>query len=115
MDIVKIVNVIGIILTMLGVYTVYYNSPINFTIIDGGNASTDFKKIERQKNRRNRFVTYGVYLVLLGSFAQIISNFLPVESVNLYRSTAKTTNKSSEFHFMVRFYPDTISKNFQKK
>jgi hypothetical protein len=72
-----LVNSIGIGLTMLGVYMVYINSPINHTVIDGGNASTDWTAIERKAKLRNTLLKAGVYLVLAGSAAQLASNFVP--------------------------------------
>lgn len=71
-----LLNSIGIGLTMLGVYMVYVNSPINYTEIDGGNASTDWDSIERKAKRRNILLKAGVYLVLAGSAAQLASNFV---------------------------------------
>lgn len=67
----------GIALTMLGVYLVYINSPINEALIDGGNAFTDRNELKRHAKRRNTLMRFGVYLVLLGSLVQLISNFIP--------------------------------------
>lgn len=72
-----LLNSVGIGLTMLGVYMVYLNSPINHAVIDGGNASTDWKAIERKTKLRNMLLKVGVYLVLAGSAAQLASNFVP--------------------------------------
>lgn len=77
-DVKTLVNSIGIGMTMLGVYMVYFNSPINHTVIDGGGASTDWSAIERKANLRNTLLRVGVYLVLAGSLTQLISNFVPV-------------------------------------
>ncbi|TCZ78322.1 hypothetical protein [Lysobacter sp. N42] len=76
-----IANSLGIVLTMIGVYMVYANSPINHHIIDGGSLDTDFAAIERATIRRNRLMTLGVYIVLGGSMLQLASNFLPSPSV----------------------------------
>ena len=72
-----LINSIGILLTMLGVYLVYVNSPINYTVIDGGGAGDDWSAIERKANLRNTMLKVGVYLVLAGSATQLISNFVP--------------------------------------
>jgi hypothetical protein len=77
-DLKTIINSLGILLTMFGVYTIYINSPINYTVIDGGGAySPPWQEVERKANRRNTLLRLGVYLVLGGSFAQFISNFIP--------------------------------------
>jgi hypothetical protein len=68
----------GILVTMLGVYIVYANSPINFTVIDGGHPGDDWAGIERAAARRNILIRIGVYVVLLGSFLQLVSNFAPM-------------------------------------
>lgn len=76
-DVKTLVNSTGIVLSMLGVYMVYINSPINHTLIDGGDASTDWQIIMRKTKKRNMYLKIGVYSVLLGSAAQLISNFIP--------------------------------------
>lgn len=70
------INSIGISLTILGVYMVYINSPINNTVIDGGDANTDWSAVERRANRRNILLRTGVYIIIGGSLIQLISNFL---------------------------------------
>nr|CAS02813.1 putative integron gene cassette protein [uncultured bacterium] len=72
-----ITNSGGIVLTMAGVYMVYANSPINSSVIDGGNFDTDFAAIDRDTRHRNLLMRVGVYVVLIGSFLQLVSNFLP--------------------------------------
>jgi len=76
-DVKTIVNSVGVGLTMLGVYMIYINSPINYTIISGGGPDTDWAAIERKANLRNTLIKVGVYLVLLGSATQLVSNFVP--------------------------------------
>ena len=76
-DLKTTVNTVGIILTLVGVYAVYYYSPINSCKIDGGNASTDFEKIERYTDRRNLLLKCGVYVVMVGTFFQLVSNYIP--------------------------------------
>ena len=72
-----ITNSIGIALTMIGVYVIYANSPINSHVIDGGDFDTDFSAIERSTKRRNSLMRAGVYIVLAGSLIQLVSNFMP--------------------------------------
>lgn len=71
------VNAVGILVSMVGVLVVYVNSPLNISAIDGGDASTDFNKIERRTLRRNRGMRTGVWVIILGSLVQLISNFIP--------------------------------------
>ena len=70
-------NSLGIVLTIVGVWILYVNSPINFDGIDGGTADTDFKALGRQVLRRNRLMTLGVYAILAGSALQLASNYVP--------------------------------------
>lgn len=76
-----LVNSIGISMTMLGVYMIYINSPINHAALDGGNASTDWTAIDRKTKLRNTLLKVGVYLVLAGSAVQLTSNFVPSGSL----------------------------------
>jgi len=69
------INSLGIFLTMIGVFVVYKNSPLNVSVVGGGNAGTDFG--ERKQERKNQLAKLGVRLVLAGSFAQLVSNFIP--------------------------------------
>lgn len=72
-------NSLGIVLTLVGVYVVYLNSPLNEHAIDGGSADTDFDKMRRQAQRRNLLMRCGVYTVLVGSLLQLTSNYIPAE------------------------------------
>ena len=74
------VNSAGLLVTVAGVYMVYYNSPLNFHTIDGGDAFTDFDKIKQQTSRRNSLLRVGVFVVIGGTLLQLISNFIPDES-----------------------------------
>ena len=71
-----IVNSIGILLNIIGAYMVFINSPLNFNVIDGGNASTNWKDIEEKVNRKNFLVKVGVYILISGSVIQLVSNFI---------------------------------------
>jgi hypothetical protein len=70
-------NSAGLVLTLVGVYVVYVNSPLNEHVIDDGNASTDDGKIAHRMRWRNRLMKYGVYTVLAGSVLQLASNYAP--------------------------------------
>lgn len=67
----------GIILSMAGVVVVYLFSPLNESVIDGGDASTDFRWIDAEVRRKNRLMKVGVALVLAGSLLQVIANYCP--------------------------------------
>jgi hypothetical protein len=69
-------NSFGVLLTMVGVYLVYRNSPLNDAVIDGGTPGTDFGVEAKRTVTRNRTMTVGVYLVLFGSLVQLVSNLL---------------------------------------
>jgi hypothetical protein len=71
-------NAFGIFLSALGVWIVYVNSPLNFSSIDGGDASTDSDAIEKSTIKRNHYMRVGVWFVISGSLLQLISNFIPV-------------------------------------
>lgn len=77
MDCKTILNSIGLLLTIIGVYIVYINSPINIDTIDGGDASTDSFEINRITNKRNNLLKRGVYIVICGTIVQLVSNFIP--------------------------------------
>lgn len=76
MDCKLIINSIGLIFTIIGIYIVYIYSPLNFDIIDGGDASTDYNKINKQTLKRNTRLKWGVYIVMSGSIVQLLSNFI---------------------------------------
>jgi|JI10StandDraft_1071094.scaffolds.fasta_scaffold397556_1 hypothetical protein len=69
-------NTLGIVLNIVGVILVYYNSPLNESVVDGGRADTDFDIERRLAILRNRWARAGVIIVLLGSCVQILSNYL---------------------------------------
>ena len=73
----NLINSSGIIMTIIGVYTVYISSPINYDAISGGDPRTDWKKIGRQTQRKNRNLKLGVYLIIVGSLLQLASIFIP--------------------------------------
>ncbi len=73
MDCKTIINSAGIALTIIGVYMVFINSPMNDNeITDTINENTPNEKI----NNRNCLLRIGVYIVMFGSLLQLISNFL---------------------------------------
>jgi hypothetical protein len=73
-------NSLGLLLTLIGVYVVYVNSPINEYIIDGGSPDTDFKEIARLTAQKNQRMKYGVFVVIAGSLLQLLSNYIPAGS-----------------------------------
>jgi hypothetical protein len=72
-----IINSLGILLNIIGAWIVWKNSPLNYSRIDGGNASTDFNLLAIQKEKQNLLLRRGVYILIFGSVLQLISNFLP--------------------------------------
>jgi len=76
-DLKTTLNSFGLLLTMVGIYVVYHYSPLNFSEIDGGDASTDDAKEKRAVAHRNRLLRVGVYVVIAGSLLQFVSNFIP--------------------------------------
>jgi hypothetical protein len=70
-------STIGLILSMAGVVVVYLFSPLNESAIDGGNALTNFRRIDAEVRRKNRLMKVGVALVLAGSLLQAIANYCP--------------------------------------
>lgn len=77
MDLKTIINSIGLILNIAGVLVVYFSSPINHDVIDGGSASTNYDQIGRETKRKNTLLKAGVWIVVAGSVLQLISNFVP--------------------------------------
>lgn len=78
-----IVNSLGLILTVVGVYGVYCSSPINEDIIDGGRADDDRDKQEKETSRKNLFLKRSVWIIVVGTLLQLLSNFIP-EGFNLW-------------------------------
>ena len=81
MDCKTIVNSIGIILTIIGIYVVYINSPINFDTIDGGDFTTDGNENKIKTSSKNSWLRRGVHIIIIGSVIQLISNFIPPKEV----------------------------------
>ena len=71
------INSLGVVLTFVGVLVIFLNSPLNFSVLDGGSASTHFDAIDRTVIRRNLLMKVGTGLVLLGAAAQLASNYIP--------------------------------------
>ncbi len=63
-------------MTIAGVWLISRNSPENFSVIDGGDSSTDFDAIDRIKARKNRLMKVGTYLVVSAAVLQFISLFI---------------------------------------
>jgi hypothetical protein len=81
-------NSIGILLTIIGVCVVYWNSPLNEFVIDGGSFDTDFAKIEKTANRKNHLMTAGTLAIIIGSLLQLVSNFVPSKKSDTKEPTA---------------------------
>ncbi len=47
-------------------------------MIDGGGFDTDNSKEEKETEKKNTRMRYGVYLVLSGTVLQLVSNFIPI-------------------------------------
>ena len=71
------INSIGLIISIIGVYVVYRNSPLNISVIDGGNFDDDHAKEEIETKKKNDRMRLGVYLVIFGTLLQLLSNFIP--------------------------------------
>lgn len=69
------ISIIGILLILIGTYFIYKFSSKNTHIIDGGNASTDFKAIEIKAKRNNNLMKLGFALIFIGTLIQIIILF----------------------------------------
>ena len=67
-------NSLGLAMTIAGVALIYFNSPINYSGIDG-NANPN--EVDTRTNRRNRLMSAGTALVVLGTLAQLVSNYVP--------------------------------------
>jgi hypothetical protein len=79
-DLKTLINSLGLLLTIIGVYVLFINSPLNISEIDGGDASTDFNAIKLHTQRANRLMKFRVYTVLAGTVLQLVSNFIPSRS-----------------------------------
>lgn len=71
----KTINILGLSLVFVGSLIMYCNSPLNFSAIDGGSATTDYEKIRIKTTNRNKKMKIGLYLIDFGTILQIISNF----------------------------------------
>ncbi len=70
------INSLGLVLTLIGVVVSFKNSPLNEWKIDGGGPETDFNTERFETKRKNRIMKTGIYIVLLGTVIQLVSNFL---------------------------------------
>lgn len=71
-----VVNSIGLLLNIIGAWVVFINSPLHFDVIDSGGAMNNWVTQTKATARKNNRVKYGVYILILGSFLQLVSNFL---------------------------------------
>lgn len=70
-------SVLGLVLTFVGAWVAYINSPINEHLISGGTADTDFGAIDKKARQNNFYMGLGMYAILAGTMLQTISNFVP--------------------------------------
>ncbi len=73
MELTTTINIIGIIINIFGFCVMSANSPINVHTIDGGG---DHESFQKEQNKKNKFLKYGIYIVIFGSVIQLISNFV---------------------------------------
>lgn len=66
-------QIISIVIILIGTYLIYKYSPQNSSVIDGGNASTDYTKIEKKDKIRNNLMGLGIGLIILGTLVQTIT------------------------------------------
>lgn len=67
----KSLSIISLGLILIGSALAFFCSPKNDYIIDGGDMSTDFNKIERQTKWKNRGMNFGFLLIVVGSMVQV--------------------------------------------
>ncbi len=79
-DLKTLINSLGLLLTIIGVYVLFINSPLNISEIGGGGASTDVNAIKMQTQRASRLMKFSIYTVLAGTVLQLVSNFIPSRS-----------------------------------
>jgi hypothetical protein len=84
-------NTVGLLLTLIGVWVVYVNSPVNYSAIGGRSITTDHSEIVRKVDRKNQLMEYGVWMVLAGTLFQLGSNYVPVR-----KREAKPEQQSGE-------------------
>jgi uncharacterized membrane protein len=69
-------NIVGLVLTMIGVYIIFINSPVNEHTIDGGTTEDNHQDFQRETAQKNKHMKYGVYIVILGTMLQLTSNYV---------------------------------------
>lgn len=72
----SILNSIGLLFTIIGVYIVYKNSPINYNAIDAHISGRDYDNLMRRTNIGNNWLRRGVCMVIFGTTLQLVSNFI---------------------------------------
>lgn len=65
----------SLILNILGIIILFFNSPQNKWRIDGGTPSTDWKAIEKATKRRNILMYVGLFLILGAALIQFYCIF----------------------------------------
>jgi len=67
-------NILGISITILGIWIVWAFSPLNSSITDGGDSTDSVDKSKNKSKVKNRYMTIGVAVITVGSSLQIASN-----------------------------------------
>lgn len=75
-----LLNIMGILITVIGVYMSFKNSPINEHSIDGGNSETDWVLEKEITERKNKLMIFGIRMVISGTLIQVVCN-----SYNFYQ------------------------------
>ncbi|WP_236676852.1 hypothetical protein [Aquariibacter lacus] len=75
----KILNLVGIALNLIGVVVLYLASPLNVSVVDGGDldapAAKNFEEHAAVK-KNNRRMTWAVFLIIQGCIFQFVGNLL---------------------------------------
>lgn len=67
----------GIAMTIVGVSLLYWFSPLNQSVMDGGYYGTDCPQPPNDDERKNCGRRIGVLFVIAGSAVQILANYWP--------------------------------------
>lgn len=74
----NVLNLIGLLLNLLGVWCLYKNSPLNLRVIDKGLSVEIEVEDVVTSNQKNKKMKHCVYAILIGTFLQLISQLLNI-------------------------------------
>ena len=74
------VSSLGIAISIAGVVLVYLYSPLNESVIGGGDAFSDSNALAKTANSKNTRMRFGVCCVVFGSLIQLVANYIPSAS-----------------------------------